>query len=236
MVKTPRSLDALVEHQVRKWSTEHKRVPASHGAPRNWPVVTISREYGARGSAIGRLLAERLGFDFWDKKLVQAIADDAGASRRVIETLDEQRKNAFSDILSSFVTGQGLSASEYFERLARVVQVIGDHGAAVIVGRGANYLVPAERALRIRIVAPVDVRVRGLMERGGLDEKTARSEMRLVETERATFIKQAYNRDVANPIDYDIVLNTATIDVSVAVEVVVAAYAAHFGEVLARQA
>ncbi|PKN56961.1 MAG: hypothetical protein CVU56_13315 [Deltaproteobacteria bacterium HGW-Deltaproteobacteria-14] len=229
MVKSPRSLDALVEHQVRKWSTERKRVPTVVGTPRRWPVVTISREYGSRGSTIGRLLAERLGFDFWDKKLVQAIAEDAGASQRVIETLDEQRKNAFADILASFVGGHGLSAGEYFERLGRVAQVIADHGSAVIVGRGANYLVPADRVLRLRVVAPVEVRVKGLMERGGLDEKTARSELRLVESERALFIKQAYNRDVADPMHYDLVINTGTLGVEAAVDVAVAAYKARFG-------
>lgn len=229
MVKSPRSLDALVEHQVRKWSTERKRVPTVVGTTRRWPVVTISREYGSRGSAVGRLLAERLGFDFWDKKLVQAIAEDCGASQRVIETLDEQRKNAFADILASFVQGHGLSAGEYFERLGRVTQVIADHGSAVIVGRGANYLVPSERVLRVRIVASVNVRVRGLMERGGLDEKTARTELRLVETERALFIKQAYSHDVTDPVDYDLVLNTGLLAVEAAVEIVVAAYKARFG-------
>lgn len=229
MDKSPRSLDALVEHQVRKWSTERKRVPTLVGTGRRWPVVTISREYGARGAAIGRLLAERLEFDFWDKKLVQAIADDAGASQRVIETLDEQRKNAFGDILASFVQGRGLSAGDYFLRLGRVVQVIADHGAAVVVGRGANYLVLPEQALRLRVVAPFETRVRGLMERGGLDEKTARAELRLVENERALFIKQAYNKDVTSPTDYDLTINTGTLPVEVAVEVAVAAYKARFG-------
>jgi len=229
MVKSPRSLDALVEHQVRKWSTERKKVPTVVGHGRRWPVVTISREYGARGAAIGRLLSERLGFDFWDKKLVQAIAEDTGASQRVIETLDEQRKNAFGDILASFVQGRGLSSEDYFVRLGRVVQTIATHGSAVIVGRGANYLIPPASALRIRIVAPLDLRVKGLMERGGLDEKTARSELRLVESERAHFIKQAYNRDVACPQDYDLTVNTGTLEVDVAVDIAVAAYKARFG-------
>lgn len=229
MDKTPRSLDALVEHQVRKWTAERKHVPTVVGPARRWPVVTLSREYGAHGAAVGRLLAERLGFDFWDKKLVQTIADDAGASQRVIETLDEQRKNAFADVLGSLLKSHGLSASEYFERLARVVQTISDHGAAVVLGRGANYLVPADRALRVRVIAPFEVRVAGVMARGGLDEKGARAEVRLIDTERAAFVRQAYGRDVADPADYDVVLNAGSLDAPAAVEVMVAAYRAKFG-------
>lgn len=229
----PRSIDAIVEQQVRKWNAHRVATPTARTAARPRPVITISREYGAQGAAIGRIVAERLGFDFWDREIVGAISADSGASQRVIESLDEQRRNSFANVLHSLLRGAGPSASEYFERLARVIRTISDHGRAVIVGRGANYLVDPKTALRVRVVAPVDVRMKGLMERAGINEKTARETIALVEKERATFVRQAYDKDVADPADYDLIINTGSFDLEDAVEIVLAAVEARFGEVAA---
>lgn len=226
----PRSIDAIVDQQVRKWSARRIVTPTARAAAKPRPVITISREYGAQGAAIGRIVAERLGFDFWDREIVSAISADLGASQRVIESLDEQRRNSFANVLNSLLRGAGPSASEYFDRLARVLRTISDHGRAVIVGRGANYLVDPKLALRVRVVAPVDVRAQGLMERAGINEKTARETIALVEKERATFVRQAYDKDVADPSHYDLTINTGSFDLEAAVEIVLAAVEARFGE------
>ncbi len=228
MDKSPRSLASIVEFQVKKWASQRARIPKAKAPGR--PVITLSREYGARGAALGQQVAESLGFEFWDKALVHEIAKDSTTTSRVIETLDEQRRNTFADVLSNFMRGKGLTSSDYLARLARAVQTIAGHGSAVIVGRGAQYMLGDHDALSVRIVAPLEQRIAGIMERRSVDRKAAMHEIKSVEADRTRFIKQTYSVDIGDPVNYDMVLNLGRLGIDEATRVIVAVYKARFGE------
>ncbi|MCA9513634.1 MAG: cytidylate kinase-like family protein [Myxococcales bacterium] len=229
MDRSPRNLEALVEHQVRRWSTGSSPAVSRGAKVAHRPVITISREYGARGAALGRLIADQLGFDFWDQKIVHAIAEDAGLADRVIETVDEHRQNAIASALASVIENPGLTRSEYAARLGKVVKTVSEHGAAVLVGRGAQYILDPKHCLRVRVVMPLEERVAGLRARKGLDDRTARAELREVDEDRAAFMQQTYGRAIANAADYDVVVNTSQLGLEGAAAVVTAAYRARFG-------
>ncbi len=76
------SLDQLIEEQVHRWSLE-RRAKKRAEEPRRaaWPVITISRQFGSRGSAIGQEVAERTGFTFWDSDLLHRMSEEANASK-----------------------------------------------------------------------------------------------------------------------------------------------------------
>ena len=71
-------IESIVERQVRRWEKEKKRRSQSAESSTIWPSITISREYGARGLAIGRAVASSLGFGFWDQEIVNAVSEKTG--------------------------------------------------------------------------------------------------------------------------------------------------------------
>jgi len=97
----------------------------------------------------------------------------------------------------------------YLEHLMNVVGVIAKHGHAVIVGRGANFIIPPGECLSVRVVAPLELRVRNIAQVYEVPVETARRRVLHRESRRAAFVKQSFHTDVANPDIYDLLVNTA---------------------------
>jgi cytidylate kinase len=232
MEHLPRSVEAIVEEQVRRWlSMDRAEAPAR----RPLPVITISREYGAGGSELGRAVAARLDFACWDQELVHAIAESTGASERLLRSLDEHARNALEDMLDGILLGVEYTETEYLRELMRVVHTIANHGAAVIIGRGAGFMLRDKGVLRVRVICPLALRIEHLMLRHGWSAATARRQIERVDRDRASFNRHHYRRTGGDPYDYDVVINTAQLDLERAAGIVVAGYVAKFGRALERE-
>jgi cytidylate kinase len=99
----------------------------------------------------------------------------------------------------------------------------------VVIGRGAQFILAKDAALRVRVVCPYEQRVAGYAEREGVNEAEAERTLERVERERQTFIQRHYDRDVGDPVHYDIVVNTESMPPDQAADVLVAAYRSKFG-------
>ena len=77
MATTGFALTHIVEQQCRRWELLRKERQREAAV---WPVITISREFGAQGEAVGRIIAERTGFALWDKELVHELAEASVSS------------------------------------------------------------------------------------------------------------------------------------------------------------
>jgi cytidylate kinase len=104
----------------------------------------------------------------------------------------------------------------------------------VVIGRGAQFILAPEAALRVRVVCPYQKRIAGYAARQGLSVREAEQKLVRVERERRDFIRRHYDRDVGDPIHYDIVVNTEGIGPDQAADVVVAAYRSKFGRLPGR--
>lgn len=232
MKRAPRSVRSIIDQQVHRWTAQQReREEATESDQDHWPIVTVSREFGSLGAKIGSLAAQRLGFTFWDQELVATIAEQTGAQEALLQSVDETARNRIEDFVEGLVFGTSGAEADYVRQVARVVQTLDRKGGAVVVGRGGQFIVDAERALRLRVVCPHQVRVAGYAEREELTEREAEQAVDSVERDRRTFIRQHYDRDITDPSNYDLVLNSATLSESAAADVVIAAYRAKFGRV-----
>jgi cytidylate kinase len=100
----------------------------------------------------------------------------------------------------------------------------------VIVGREAQYLVDPRRALRVRLATPLDLRVREIEAESRISVEAAKRLIVAGERERAAFVRRAVGQNVADPVHYDLVVNTDTYSGERAEAVVLMAYLAKFGE------
>ena len=201
----------IVERQCRLWGLqqETQRIEAED----SFPVITVSRQFGARGEALARLIGERIGFTVWDAELVHTVAEETGASEAILKSLDEHHRKMIEDAIEGALMGGKYMHSEYLRRLMKLIHTIHSHGNSVIVGRGAQYILDPATILRVRVVSPFEVRVRDYGERQGLPPDRARRKVEHEDGERMSYIRQNFFRDVNDPADYDLLVNSGTIPV-----------------------
>lgn len=218
MNSSDHSFDAFIQKIMEKWgnSPDADSGPAAGGIT----VVTVSSEPGSGGQVIARFIAEAMGYDLFQRDIIREIADRADISASVIETIEKERLSRIEDFIATLVSRQYLWPERYLEQLMKVVSVIGKHGRAVIVGRGANFVLPPAEHLSIRIVAPEALRIRNISRILKLSEEEARKRVIMTEAKRKAFIRKSFNADIADPINYDLVFNTEYIRYESAVETV----------------
>ena len=223
-------LDQMITEQVQLWSKHEAEAKRRGEAPGAWPIITISREFGARGAAVAGVLGRRTGFKVWDKDLLQAIAREGGGEERLLASLDEHRRKSIDDAMRGALTGSQHTNTQYFRALMRVVRTIEAHGRGIIVGRGANYISKSRNVLRVRVVAPLDERVRGYAEREGISQKQARTLIEARDADRCDFIRHNFKRDCGAAADYDLIVNAATYSLEQMADLVLVAYEAKVGK------
>jgi len=187
-------------------------------------ILTISRQYGSGGSEIARIVAERLGWSLWDRELVEAIAQDAGVRTSVVEHFDERTVSELEALAHSLAGDHEVGNFLYRRHLAHALLAIRRIGHAVIVGRGAQYIL--RDSLSVRIIASFDHRIKTLMARG-IGRKQAEEEIRRSDHERAEFIRRTFDRDIDDLEYYDLVLRTDRFGLEGAADIVVSAVRAY---------
>ena len=213
-----RSTHQIVEEQVKRWEVmkHEKKQEAAH-----LPVITISREPGSGGKVIAEKLAEKLGADLFHQHIINKMSESSQASRLIIETLDERGLTILEDWISSMIYDRHLWPDEYLKHLLKIIGTIGRHGRAVIVGRGANFILPREKCFRVRIIAPLHIRVQNVAKEYGASEKESMRRISRSESERSAFVRKHFHSDITNPLNYDLVINTGSISIERSVDAVI---------------
>ena len=206
----PRSVEALVEQQARRWQL----VREERRDEERRPVLTVSRQHGAGGSEVVKTLARELGLDVFDREIIQQIAESTHLSERVVGALDDKKREMLTEWLSGIASHDYLSAVEYRYQLARVVGAMAHHGGAIILGRGAHLILGQGEALRVLVVAPLEARVAAVMTREGISERDARRQIQVVEADRKAFLMKHFHTDFDDPILFDLVVNTTLLGIA----------------------
>ncbi len=167
-------------------------------------VATISRDLGSGGRDIGRETSSKLGYRFLDHEGILARLKAAGHKwERLAAGLDEHTPRLWEKYDWSY---RGF--------VSLVQSTILDEAAAdnvVIIGRGANYLLQdIPFALRVRVVAPLEIRIERIAAREGIDEDSARWLVERTDRQRAGFLLALYGKDGKDPEDYDMVFDSGS--------------------------
>ncbi len=215
----------IVERQMRNWELARQQSAAEHAEERPGVkfYITLSREMGCRGEAIAQCLSQRLGWKCFDREILDHMAGEVRTRRRLLAMLDEWQKGWMDDVLQPLVPEGMVGRSDYFNALTRAVLTICHYEHAIIVGRGANFVLPPDQGLRVRLVAPLPYRIAAVARAEGLDEGEAKKRIDQIEGRRAKFVAAHYGRFPYDPRNYDVVLNTASFSDEQACELIVAA-------------
>jgi cytidylate kinase len=200
------------------------------------PIVTISRQFGAGGSSVAAMVAAEMGAEIVDKKLIDEVAGRLTLEPSQVEAEAERPRTLLERLVRSFSTlepgiGAGWSPpypdpmfdprKEIIHLTEQVIREVAAGGNAVIVGRGAGFVL-RDRAdvFRVFLRAPDATRVKVLMARFRLSEAEARRKMHETDSNRAAYIHQLYGRHWCDPDEYDLVVNTGRISYATTAELI----------------
>ena len=211
-----RSIEKIIEEQVQRWQLQQ----AKKEEEKFFPVITISREPGSGGRSIAEKLSEKFGLSLFHQEVVHEMAENAQVSTRLLAFLDEKAQNVLDEWIASLVDAQHLWPDRYLRHLMKIIGTIGKHGKAVIVGRGANFVLAPEKCFRLRVVAPMEVRVKNVSQAFDVSTEDARRRVIRTESDRKAFIRKYFNANIADPMNYDMIINTGTVSVDCAVDAI----------------
>ena len=182
-------------------------------------IITIAREHGSSGKQIGKLVAQKLGIPFYYKEMVALAAHESGLDREFISDIHKNAPDAMRDLyLSSQVIQRAIAAQD------RIIRRIADNGSCVIVGRAADYVLREHKnVVRVFVHAPLDYRIRRVMEVYGDTLREAKRNIRRSDKARASYYRHISGRRWGDAENYEL-----TVDSSAGLEetaAIIAAYA-----------
>lgn len=213
-----RTVEKIVEEQVHRWNLLRREA----AEPPQTLVVTVSRQPGSGGRLVAQAIASKLGLDLFHQEVLHEMAKSARMSERMVQTLDERALSVLEDTITSLVQRRHLWPDEYLRHLLRVIGTIGRHGRAVVVGRGANFILPAEGRFRLRVVADRAFRARQVAEQFTVTEEEALRRIDQTDANRRAFVRKYFHADIADPLNYDMVINTGVLTIEQAADAVCA--------------
>ena len=168
---------------------------------------------GSGGIPIVHQVAEELGYKLVDGDAILDVASEYGLTAESLLQVDEKPP--------AFVEQLDRKIELDMNRIQLIVLEEALKGNVIIYGRGGQDLLPGlNNVFRVRVIAPFEDRVERWAEREWIDPDLARSLVRKSDQQRAGFIKYYFDRNWSNPIEYDLVINTARLSNDSAVKLI----------------
>ena len=195
-------------------------------------VITISRQFGAGGITLGKMIAESMGYTFADSDIIQRVAKEANVSTDWIESFEKEAGSKLSRFISSMVSKRWLDRvlsdergyldeQIYLDYLVLIIAQFADEGDVVILGRGSQYILNDHPdALHILLVDEFENRVKFMMERYDMSRKKAERMVGNEDRRRVNLYKRLGKSDYENPQLYHLVLNMGRLDLETAKDMV----------------
>ena len=196
-------------------------------------VVTVSRQFGAGGYTLGKMLATRLNYQLVEKEILSKVAKEANVSEQWVQAVEKEAGGLVMRIISGLVSSEFIerqtrnSASDFDEKkyyafLKKVIRQIADDDEAVIIGRGGQFILKnASETVKVLLVARMEDRIKFIMEHYRQSQNQAEQWIKKEEKRRAAFLKQLDPRDPNDPSIYDLIINTTRITLSEAEEMII---------------
>ncbi len=226
-----RETDRIIEQQVRRWALEQKammereageRWDREAGMPR--PIITVCRRLGSGGTELAEMVASRLDYQLFDQQVLDMVAEETGVQRQILEALDDHTKGGIENWVNGVLHNRLVTPAEYVHALGKALISIARTGSAVIVGRGANFILAGEPGFHVRATAPTDHCVNRVMRVQGVDREEARRMVERVDRDRGEFVQDYLHRSIDDPTAYHLTLNLGAVGLSPAVDTVVQLY------------
>lgn len=190
-------------------------------------IITISRELGSGGKYIGELVAKKLNIPFYDKEIMEKVAEETGFVDQFVERISEYApsKNIFA---YAFVgrSASGESIEDYINNIQRkIILDLAEKSSCVIVGRSADYILKDKYdTLNVFICGDIEEKKKRLSSLRGITEEEAEKLMKETDKKRSINYKYYTGQTWGNIKNYTMVLNSTKIGVEKCADIIVSTY------------
>lgn len=192
-------------------------------------IITINRELGSGGRTVGRKLAEKLGVEYFDKAVINALQERYNLSVEQIEHLKGQetgwweefkRKMTFSE--SEYELNQtNIETEDVFRAETRILKALAKDQSCVIAGRTAFYMFREHpNHLSILIQASMLNRMERVAREQNMTKEQARLVIDKVDKMRENYVKEFTGTSRYDARNYHLVINMDDISEDAAVELI----------------
>ena len=162
-------------------------------------IVTIGREYGSGGHYVGRLLAKKLGVNFYDKNIISLVSKESGLSKNYIASNEESLNNAKYEINNDNLI---------FIAESKVIKRIAKNESCVIVGRCADYILDGNKdVLKVFLYSDEASKINRCVKYYGISKNKALNEIKKIDKERSKHYNFYTNKEWGNVSNYDLLIN-----------------------------
>ncbi len=186
---------------------------------KNKIIITIAREYGSGGRYIGNLVSEKLGIKLYDKEIIEKMAKNTGLSEEYIED-NEQKRDLFDNFNAGYYIGLN-NDDELFIKESELIKELSTKDSCVIVGRCADFVLKDNKnILKVFISSSMNNKIKRATEFYGMNKDKAEKEVLKINKLRANHYKHYTERDWKEPSNYDICINSDSIGIDNAVDLI----------------
>jgi cytidylate kinase len=211
-------------------------------------LVTVSREFGAGGSDLARMLGAELGWPVLDQDLVHRVAEQLRFDDATIARFDEHPPTLVQRIATVLIipqpdlysfppTGDLPSHDAIAAASTRVIKDAAHNPPLIVVGHGAQCIFGGRPdAMHVRVIAPPANRVRRIMARMHVDSAAANTMLRRADHDRQAYMQRHFHQDWYSPLLYDLQVNTGRMPIEDASSTVAALVRRRAGQGTASEA
>ena len=189
-------------------------------------IITISREFGSGGRTIGKEVAKKLGYEYYDKDLVKMVALETGLDEGFIEQEGEYAsgKNILSYIFSSSnrPVMNGMTMDDFLWVMQRkIVLDIAEKGHCVIVGRCADYILKDRSdCLNVFVHSSMENRAERIVRLYGESEKSPEKRLEEKDKKRSLYYKRHTGREWGKSQNYNLSIDSGMFGIDKCVDII----------------
>jgi cytidylate kinase len=215
MTTMPESLaEQIISEKIKEWEAKRRQDKEKKRLTEITvhPFLAISRDFGCGEEHSIPLLEKTLGWKVYGRNLLDHLAQRETLSRSFLETLDEQSLTLLDKWVNYLIHSGAILQDDYAVKISKMVKVIAAQESAIILGRGANYILAGKKeGLCLRLTAPFNHRVQNIMALRKLAEKDAAKLVRDTDAEREHYIKRYFGKSPQDSAGFDLALNTQSL-------------------------
>lgn len=177
-------------------------------------IIVIGRQYGSGGHDIGKVLANKLGYDFYDQDIIKMAAKTTGMTSEFIGKREETMTNSLLyDLVNQMYQykdeREQAPKDKIFAAESKVIRELADKGNCVIIGRCSDYILrDNKRVLKVFFNAPLESRIKRVMKRQGVEYSEAQHRIRKTDKYRADNYRYYTGRIWGASSNFDLTINT----------------------------
>lgn len=180
-------------------------------------IINIGRSFGSGGGFVGQAIGRKLGIPVYDNELISKVAEESGYSKSLFA--GEEKRSLFS--VSSFFASGRLSYLDngyvndnvMFKIQSEVIRSIAEKGDAVIIGRCADYILRDMNCLDVFVCAPLEYRIKRLMDNEGISQEDAETLIRRKDRTRETYYNYYTFGSWGHASNYDLCVDSSILGI-----------------------